>query len=224
MNIYTHETLPNPQFCIIWLHGLGSDGNDMLGLAKQLPLPHAVKHVCLNAPVRPITCNQNMPMRAWYDITGLNLSDREDRQGILNSAEEIFKIISIEEEQGFSSEKIFIAGFSQGGAVALFAGLNYEKKLAGIISLSSYLPINSDCKIRYKDTPIFMANGKFDTVVSPEWTIQSFNWLKGRGIDDIQLHEYPIAHSVSIAEINDITNWINLKIQTINSKFGENVK
>lgn len=218
MNVFIHENLLNPKFCIIWLHGLGSDGNDMLGLAKQLPIEYAVKHVCLNAPVRPITCNQNMPMRAWYDITGVKLTDREDKQGILASDQEILKIIANEQANGFESEKIFLAGFSQGGAMALFSGINYSKKLAGIISLSSYLPLVSECKVKDTQLPIFMASGNFDTVVYPNWTIQSLNWLQNNGIKDIELHEYPIAHAVSIAEIKDIANWINTKIQMITSK------
>lgn len=221
MNVFIHESSPTSQFCCIWLHGLGSDGNDMLGLAKQIRTKAAVKHVSLNAPIRPVTINNHMKMRAWYDITGGNLTDREDKAGITQSEQEIIKAIEAEYKNGFAYNQIFIAGFSQGGAMALYTGLRFKKNLAGIVSLSSYLPLADEFQDINRDLSIFMGAGQFDTMVYPQWTMQTYQWLRANGIDNIAKHEYPIAHSVSIAEIEDLSRWIDVRAEQIITDLGD---
>lgn len=217
MKPYVHENYANPEFCVIWLHGLGSDGNDMLGLAKQLVLKRPVKHICMNAKTRPVTINNYMQMRAWYDITGTNLQDREDEEGILESEKEIIKVLQQEHQNGFPYNKIFVAGFSQGGAMALFTALRFKENLAGVISLSSYLPLSEKCTYMNKNLAIFIGMGKFDTVVYPEWNVKTYEYLKAHGVENLERIEYPIAHSVSMSEIQDIATWLNRQIDSISA-------
>ncbi len=149
MNTVVIEPVQKAQACMIWMHGLGAGADDMAGLAKQLPLKHMpVRHVALNAPVRPVTLNQGMSMPAWYDITGFSLTDREDKAGILASEQIILDVIKAQIADGFSPSTIFLAGFSQGGAMALFTALRTEVALGGVIALSAYLPLASECEIK----------------------------------------------------------------------------
>jgi len=201
--------------CIIWMHGFGSNADNMMNLAEELPLTFPVRHVCLEAPVRPITFNNNMPIRAWYDIKGFNASDREDEVGILQSSGDIHEIIEAQLAEGFDASQIILAGFSQGGAMALVAGLFSKHAIGGIISLSAYLPIASTIKTNLgRETPIFVGSGFSDQVVLPAWTEASVNWLKIHGFSRVDVHKYPMEHTVCFEEVNEIANWLTIHART----------
>lgn len=216
MNNIMIEPREKAQACIIWMHGLGASADDMAGLAKQLPIRIPVRHVSLNAPVRPVTLNQGMSMPAWYDITGLTLTDREDKVGILASEAMIQKAIETQIASGFSPERIFLAGFSQGGAMALFTVLRSHLKLGGALILSAYLPLASECEPPKLDkkTPIFIASGRFDQVVLPTWTHQSASWLREQGFDALTVRDYPMEHSVCIEEVQEMAAWLTAQLNT----------
>lgn len=198
-----------PDTTIIWLHGLGADGQDMMTIAKSLQLDISIRHIAPHAPVRPVTINNNYPMRAWYDITGAKLTDREDQNGIIASEQVIQQLIRAEEARGIKSEHIYLAGFSQGGAMSLFTGLRYNKPLGGIISLSAYLPLPALIgRLANPTLPVFMGAGIYDTVVLPAWTKASKSALESAGIKNITFNEYPVAHAVSLQEISDISAWL----------------
>lgn len=211
MNAVVIESKQKAEACVIWMHGLGASADDMAGLARQLPLKVPMRHVALNAPIRPVTLNQHMPMPAWYDIVGMKLTDREDRTGILESERIILKAIEQQVADGFSHEQIFLAGFSQGGAMALFTSLHAMTTLGGVIALSAYLPLASDCKVKLNSkTPVFIGSGRFDPMVLPSWTEQSVTWLKNKGFEHLTVHDYPMEHSVCIEEMRDIAVWLEM--------------
>ena len=221
LNVYVKEPQQNAQACVIWMHGLGADAQDMVGLATQLPLTVAVRHVFIDAPVRPVTLNNNMPMRAWYDILGLKLTDREDSEGIKQSEVLIRQVIDSQLAEGFVSEQIFLAGFSQGGAMALYTGLHTSMPLAGIISLSAYLPLASACKIALNhNTPMFMAGGLYDPLVLPVWTNQCIESLRSIGFQRIESHQYPMEHSICVEEVRDIAQWLTREVTSIKHREG----
>jgi phospholipase/carboxylesterase len=142
LTTYIKESHQPAQACVIWLHGLGADAANMMGVADAFPesfLP--IRHVFVDAPLRPVTLNNHMTMRAWYDITGLTLEDREDKEGILQSEQMILEIIAEQVSKGIALNQIYLAGFSQGGAIALFIAMRTRLQLAGVLALSSYLPL-----------------------------------------------------------------------------------
>jgi phospholipase/carboxylesterase len=211
VNAVVIESKQKAEACVIWMHGLGASADDMVGLARQLPLKVPVRHVALNAPIRPVTLNQHMPMPAWYDIIGMKLTDREDRTGILESEQIILKTIEQQVADGFSHQQIFLAGFSQGGAMALFTSLHAMPTLGGVIALSAYLPLASTCEVKLNSkTPVFIGSGRFDPMVLPAWTAQSVTWLKNKGFEHITVHDYPMEHSVCIEEMRDIAVWLEM--------------
>lgn len=211
MNAVVIQSKQKAEACVIWMHGLGASADDMVGLAKQLPLKVPMRHVSLNAPIRPVTLNQHMLMPAWYDIVGMKLTDREDRTGILESERIILKAIEQQVANGFSHKQIFLAGFSQGGAMALFTSLHAVATLGGVISLSAYLPLASDCDVKLDvKTPIFIGSGRLDPVVLPAWTAESVTWLKNKGFEHLTVHDYPMEHSVCIEEMRDIAVWLEM--------------
>jgi len=211
VNAVVIEPKQTAEACVIWMHGLGASADDMVGLAKQLPLKVPMRHVALNAPVRPVTLNQHMPMPAWYDIVGMKLTDREDRAGILASERIILNAIEQQVADGFSHEQIFLAGFSQGGAMALFTSLHAMPKLGGVITLSAYLPLASTCEVKLDvKTPIFIGSGRFDPMVLPAWTAESVAWLQNKGFNHLTVHDYPMEHSVCIDEMRDIAVWLEM--------------
>lgn len=203
------------------MHGLGSDAKDMAGLAAQLPLTVPVRHVFMDAPVRPVTLNNKMSMRAWYDIVGMKLTDREDRDGILQSEGLIRQVIEQQCADGFLSHQIFLAGFSQGAAMALRTGLHATTPLAGVVALSGYLPLSGECKPALDlNTPIWIAAGKFDPVVLPGWTKHSCDWLLSQGFKQVQWHEYPMEHTLCMAEIQDLAIWLSSQVLSITKNNG----
>lgn len=222
MNVNIKDPQQQAQACVIWMHGLGADGSDMAGVANQLGMATPVRHVFIDAPVRPVTLNNHMPMRAWYDIVGMKLTDREDRDGLMRSEGMIHQIIENQLTDGFKSHQIFLAGFSQGGAMALFTGLRSAAPLAGIISLSGYLPLSSECDpvLVNNSTPIFIAGGQFDPIVLPAWTKQSFDWVQSRGFEQVAWHEYPMEHSICVEEIRDLSHWLTSRITSIPHNHG----
>lgn len=210
LSIYIKDPQQKAEACVIWMHGLGADANDMKGLANELNLSTPVRHVFLDAPIRPVTLNNHMPMRAWYDITGMKLTDREDRAGILKSEAMIRDVLLQQQADGFSCDKIFLAGFSQGGAMALFTGLSTHDSLAGIIILSGYLPLASEIKLNLKhDTPMFFASGEHDPLVLSSWTEQCVSYLRDKGYNRVNWHRYPMEHSICVEEVRDLERWID---------------
>lgn len=219
MTLYTKEPTSPAQACVIWMHGLGADAQNMMALADQLLLTVPVRHVFMNAPVRPVTLNNHQPMRAWYDITGLRKEDREDREGIAQSERLIREVIQAQREHGFTSKQIFLAGFSQGGAIALHTGLNMPETLGGLMVLSGYLPLASArADVHQLATPVFIAAGTEDTVVLPSWTQHIYSWLQERDFEDVSWNEYPMDHSVCAKEIRDLSQWLNARVATCSSE------
>ncbi|MCG8433393.1 MAG: alpha/beta hydrolase [Gammaproteobacteria bacterium] len=196
---------------IIWLHGLGADGHDFEPIVPEFSLPDSVRFVFPHAPARPITANNGVPMRGWYDIVSFDKSGRADAAGIEESSQAIRALIARENERGVPAENIILAGFSQGGAIALHLGLRYSERLAGIIGLSTYLPLRAEFDAADKkanlQTPIFMAHGSLDNVLIPTWGEESSEFLKSRNYD-VEWHEYPMMHQVCMQELHDLSAWI----------------
>lgn len=207
------ESGPAPRHTVIWLHGLGADGNDFVPILPQLvrrgwpPLRFVFPH----APVRPVTVNGGMPMRAWYDIGGFDLSQKQDETGIRASVAEVEKLVAREVARGVAESGIVLAGFSQGGAIALAAGLRHPRKLAGIVALSTYLPLaEATADERHAAnaaTPIFMAHGAFDPVVPQVLGERSRDRLREWGYT-VAWHGYPMAHQVCPPEIADLSDFL----------------
>jgi phospholipase/carboxylesterase len=210
------ETGKNPAAAIIWMHGLGADANDFVPVVDELGLDSApaVRFVFPNAPMRPVTINNGYVMRAWYDVSFGDLegkSRRADEQGVRESQAQIGALIEREIGRGISSKNILLAGFSQGGAVALHTGLRYPKPLAGVMALSTYLPLADSLAQEgtpeNKSLPIFMAHGVFDPVVPLLMGAGSMTFLLGLGYA-VDWRQYPMQHSVCAQEIGDIGAWL----------------
>ena len=201
----------NPEGSVIWLHGLGADGHDFEPIVPELRLPASLplRFVFPHAPVQPVTINGGMAMRSWYDILSLDTEGRADRAGVLQSSALLEGLIAREIERGIAPEKIVIAGFSQGGAIALQTALLTEHNLAGLMALSTYLAIPDEVEnaVSRRDLPIFMAHGNVDPVLRPEWGRASRDKLISAGYK-VDWHEYPMAHAVCPEEIADISNWL----------------
>jgi phospholipase/carboxylesterase len=200
------NSLLHPTAIIIWLHGLGADGHDFEPVVKALNLSH-IEFILPHAPNRKITLNNGYEMRAWYDLFGLNKDSKQDELGIRASQAEIEAIIQQKISEGIPAERIAIAGFSQGGAIALQTALRYPKKLGGVLALSTYLPISATLPTE-KNTenqaiPIFMAHGTFDEVITIQTSQHSRDFMQAEHYE-VEWHEYPMAHSVNLDEIEDI--------------------
>lgn len=217
LNVRVKESKTKAQWCMIWMHGLGADGNDMAMLQSQMAIEDlAIRHVFVDAPIRPVTINNHYPMPAWYDILGADLQSREDEQGIRASSDAIEVIIEEQVRQGFNKERIFLAGFSQGGAMALTIALNNPAQLAGVISLSAYLPMARQLAAEdlqnKKNMPIFMAAGSHDPVVQVQWSRASHQFLVQQGFVGVAWHEYPMEHQVCLDEMNDLASWLRAQV------------
>lgn len=202
---------------VIWLHGLGADGHDFeaivpeLGLAGRLDLRFVFPH----APVRPVTINGGMSMRAWYDILTLDRGGPQDEAGIRASGELLLQLLEREHERGIPYEKIVLAGFSQGGAIALHTALRFKHPLAGLMALSTYLPLQGsfDAEVanntaaQTRDLPIFIAHGTFDPMLPLALGQHTYEILTAAGYD-AQWHDYPMAHAVCAEEIAHIRDWL----------------
>lgn len=212
------QTGDNPKVAIIWMHGLGADGNDFAPVVPQFNIPELpIKFVFPHAPKIPVTINSGMVMRAWYDILSMDIDSRADVDGVLASEKLIQKLIEEQVADGFKYEQIILAGFSQGGAMSLHVSTQLNKKIAGIIALSSYLPA-SQLLIENENTtnintPIFMGHGTQDPVVPYSLGESSRDKLIQAGYK-IDWHSYPIQHGVSMDELMDIKQWLmtNIKV------------
>jgi len=207
------ETGRNPAAAVIWLHGLGADGHDFEPIVPQLVQPgeRAVRFVFPHAPVRPVTLNGGYAMRAWYDIAALDRRTTEDENGIRASQTAIDTLIRRENARGISSERIVLAGFSQGGAMALFAGTRYPERLAGIMGLSCYQVLAAqfaaERSAANQSTPVFLAHGTQDPVVAPLLGEEARRQLEAAGYS-VEWHAYSMPHSVCPEEVADIAAWL----------------
>ncbi len=197
---------------IIWLHGLGADGHDFEPIVNELNLTKAIRFIFPHAPDQPVTVNNGMTMPAWYDIKSAQIDAMQDEAGIRQSQKYILTLIEREIERGINSENIILAGFSQGGAIALHTALRYEKPLAGMMGLSTYLPIENTVEKEINDanrnTNIFLAHGKYDPVVPLQLASNTHAFLSKLNYTT-ELKQYEMEHGVCPEEIDDISNWIN---------------
>jgi phospholipase/carboxylesterase len=206
------ETAPKPAAAVIWLHGLGADGHDFEPIVPELGLPASkpVRFIFPNAPQRPVTINNGMRMPAWYDILQLG-GGPEDETGIRESQAQIESLISREVKRGIPHNKIVLAGFSQGGAIVLQTALRQRERLAGLMALSTYLPLSKTLgKERAavnNDLPVFMAHGRYDNVIPLQRAVQSRDALQALGYA-VEWREYPMPHSVCPEEIADIAAFL----------------
>jgi phospholipase/carboxylesterase len=212
----TIEIQPSSEhlYSIIWLHGLGADGHDFEGIVPELQL-RTVQHIHFifpNAPKQLVTINGGMEMRAWYDILEMSIDHKVDIDGIYHSAAQIEALLENEINHGIAAENIILAGFSQGGVIALHTGLSYKRRLAGIIALSTYLPtveqLQTERSVANLCTPLLMAHGIMDPVVAIELGRQARNSLTAMEYN-IEWHEYPMEHTICLEEIKHISAFIN---------------
>jgi phospholipase/carboxylesterase len=211
------ETGARPRGSVIWLHGLGADGHDFEPLVPELRLPESLplRFVFPHAPVRPVTVNGGMEMRAWYDIVSLDKEGRSDAAGIRGSSAALDALIAVEQAAGIPSEKIVLAGFSQGGAIVLHNALRSKQRFAGLLALSTYLPLGETIEAEVVadpnagDTalPVFMGHGTFDPMVDYASGRESSRVLEQLGYT-VEWHEYPMAHAVCPEEIVDVSAWL----------------
>lgn len=217
-----YQTGLDPTYSVIWLHGLGADGHDFEPIAPQLGISPdvSVRFLFPHAPVRPITVNGGMEMRGWYDIVAMPLdnvaSRTEDRVGYEDSAKIVQQLIEQENQRGVSTQNIFLAGFSQGGVVALFQGLRHTEKLAGIIALSTYLPVADSTELERSEAnlniPIFFGHGTQDPIIPVSMAEKSRDKLEALGYE-IEWHTYEMPHSVHPLEIQQIGRFINTQLR-----------
>ncbi|MBD3671510.1 MAG: alpha/beta fold hydrolase [Gammaproteobacteria bacterium] len=203
--------------CVIWLHGLGADGHDFEPIVPELNLPsgHGIRFLFPHAPYMPVTINQGYVMRAWYDILSMEIAAEQDEAVIRQSASMLESLIEEQCAQGISPERIVLAGFSQGGAIALHTALRYEKRIAGILALSTYLPLverfDSERSDANRETPVFIGHGTQDPIVPHSLGVQTRRVLKDLDYK-VEWHEYPMAHSVCMEEIRDIGRWLEQRL------------
>ncbi len=201
-------TAPQPTATVIWLHGLGADGNDFAPIVPELDLGGlAVRFVFPHAPTMPVTINGGYVMRAWYDILGTDIDRREDESGVRASQKAVEQLLARETERGIAPGRIVLAGFSQGGAIALQTALRHPQPLAGVMALSTYVPIAAtlaaERNAAANGVPIFMAHGRFDGIIPLATAQRSRELLESLGYA-VQWHQYPMEHSVCVEEIADI--------------------
>lgn len=208
------ETAPKPTASVIWLHGLGADGHDFEPAVPALVASgaRALRFIFPHAPVRAVTLNGGARMRAWYDIHGLDRHAAQDEAGVRESERAIRALIARENERGVATERIVLAGFSQGGAMALFTGTRLAERLGGIIGLSCYLPLASSFSAQRQpanqNTPIFLAHGSFDAVIDPRLGAETRALLEAEAYP-VEWHSYPMAHAVCAEEIAAIAAFLH---------------
>lgn len=207
------ETGPNPQACVIVLHGLGASGDDFVPVCEQMDLRPVgdVRYVLPHAPMRPVSINNGFVMPAWYDIAALGGPAQEDEAGLRASQAIVESLIAREAARSVPSARVIVAGFSQGCAMALLTGLRHRDKLAGIVGLSGYLPLADQTAAQRsaanQATPIFLAHGRFDPMIALPRAIASRDALIALGYD-VQWHEYPMEHSVCLPEVQDLQRFL----------------
>ena len=204
---------PSPTASVVWMHGLGADGHDFESLVPELQLPPslAVRFVFPHAPVRPVTINGGHRMRAWFDVAGFDRSSPQDERGIRESAEAIGALVRRERERGIAASRIVLAGFSQGGAMALFAALRWPERLSAIVALSTYLPLadtlQGELHPANAGLPVFMAHGQFDPLLPQSLGEASRDALRALGCP-VDWHSYPMPHSVCLEEVADLRRFL----------------
>ena len=202
---------------VIWLHGLGADGNDFVPIVAELKLPATpgIRFVFPHAPVRPVTLNMGLRMRAWYDIKTLTAEGRADEAGLRESVGRLGGLIAAERALGIPTQRIVIAGFSQGAALALHGALRHPEPLAGILALSCYLPlqavISNELAEANRQTPILMCHGQYDPVLPLALGVAACNWLRAAGYR-VEWKEYPMQHQVCGPEIQDVAAWLRARL------------
>ncbi|MDR2195900.1 MAG: alpha/beta hydrolase [Gallionellaceae bacterium] len=210
------ESAPSPRHTIIWLHGLGADGSDFVPVAQAMQLPVAVRYIFPHAPHRPITINGGYVMRGWYDILSADFSARletgnaglTDVDGIRASQAVVEELIAQEKQRGIAAKNIFLAGFSQGGAIILYAGLRHAEPLGGLIALSTYLPLADRTAAEIHATPpVFIGHGREDTIIPSAAGKRSAKTLAELGCA-VEWHDYPMPHSVCMEELRDLQDWL----------------
>lgn len=212
------ETGPAPTAAVVWLHGLGADGHDFEPIVPQLDWPGApdIRYVFPHAPVRPVTINGGMPMRAWYDILSLTSARGHDRQGIVDSVNAVAELLRRQIEDGIPSRRIILAGFSQGGAIALQLALRFPEPLGGVMALSSYLLFGDRLAEQQQEAnamlPVFVAHGSNDPVVPPELGEQAAKALESLG-HPVEWRSYPMVHAVCPEEIGHIADWLKTRLE-----------
>ncbi len=212
------ETGPSPTWAVIWLHGLGADGNDFAPIVPELVRKGwpAIRFVFPHAPVRPVTINNGVPMRAWYDIVGMDFPTRADDKGVAESIVQATTLIDREQARGIPAARILLAGFSQGGAIALAAGVRREVALGGLIALSTYLPgaeaAQAEKTAAATTQPVFMAHGSGDAVIPLVHAQRSQELLQALGFQ-VDWHRYPMAHQVCAEEIGDLGDWMQRRFE-----------
>lgn len=214
-----HQTQADPKFTVICLHGLGSSGHNLAALMPLLNLDNLpFRFIFPNAPLRAVTLNGGYHMPAWYDIYTLDAKAAEDQPGILAAEEQIISLIAEQNAAGIPSRHIFLLGFSQGGALALFTGLRYPQRLAGIIGLSTYLPIpevlTKSCHTANQEVPIFLAHGHQDAIIQFTTALQIQAWLLKANYP-ITWSSYEMEHSICPEEIAELARWLQTQIQKI---------
>jgi phospholipase/carboxylesterase len=212
------ETGPNPEWTVLWLHGLGADGHDFAPIVPELALPDwpALRFVFPHAPVRPVTINNGMRMRAWYDIAGMDFATRADAAGVNASIVQVEALIAREAERGVPSQRVLLAGFSQGGAITLAVGARRTQPLAGLIALSTYLPDPAGLAAYGTQAataqPVFAAHGSQDPVVPFAAGQASAQALQQAGYA-VEWHSYPMAHQVCAEEVSDLRRWMEARFR-----------
>jgi len=207
------QTGKDPSASVIWLHGLGADGHDFEAIVPELKLPTSldIRFVFPHAPMRPITINGGAVMRGWYDIVPGKDGFSENNDDIRDMSAQIRALIEQEQERGIPASRIILAGFSQGGAVALYTGLGLSEPLAGLMALSTYVPmiesITGWMSVPAKSVPVFQAHGQFDPLVALKRAENSALVMKQQGVQ-VEWHSYPMEHSVCAEELRDISLWI----------------
>ncbi|WP_198115854.1 alpha/beta hydrolase [Massilia rhizosphaerae] len=207
------ETNDNPEIAIIWMHGLGADGNDFVPIVRELDLSGlpGIRFIFPHAKTMPVTINNGYVMRAWYDITGLDLTRREDENGLRASQQDVEAFIERENARGIPASRIVLAGFSQGCAMAIQTGLRHSEPLAGLLCLSGYVPLSAQLATERTgagtSTPIFMAHGRYDNVVPFNRAEASRDLLVSLGYR-LEWHEYAMQHTLCLEEVQDISAWL----------------
>lgn len=213
LEVIEKQTGPNPRTTMLVMHGLGADGNDFVPFFDELDLSSIgpVRFVFPHAPIRPVTINGGYAMRAWYDILGTEMQQREDEAGLRQSRTAIEELLAREKNRGVAASRIVIAGFSQGCAMALLTGLRHEERLAGIVGMSGYLPLQAQSEVERsmanQQVPIFLAHGQYDPMIVLTRATATRDALLAMGYT-VQWQDYPMAHSVCAQEVTDLNRWL----------------
>jgi len=212
LDFVEHQPSLTADAAVIWLHGLGADGHDFLPIVPELELKRdSVRFIFPHAPIRPVTLNAGMEMRAWFDIKQLSQEADVDYEEIEATSLQIRQLIDRQVEQGISKDRIIVAGFSQGGAIALYVGLTQPQSINGVMALSTYLPASAPVPEASAPLDIFVAHGQFDAVLPQSFGEQTYQRLKQLGYQ-ASWHSYAMEHSVCVQELADISAWLNQKL------------